>query len=106
MGENIDTGGSIDGFDFSIDPQQEKAKTLEQKSQEFMVQFYRKTMRRVLGEGTLETKSNEGGRYISRKEMEAMKKSSPAMTSTKNPGIVVSSLTTAPAWRSLVRNTR
>lgn len=78
MDEDIDTGGIIDTFEFSIDPVQETARTLEHKSQKFMVGLYRKTMRRVLrAGGTLETTPNEGGRYVSRGQMEQMKKIEP-----------------------------
>ena len=77
MDEKIDTGGIIDAFDFSIDPVQQTAKSLEKKSQEFMVSLYKKTMRRVFEKGLLETTSNEGGRYISRRQMEAMKEIQP-----------------------------
>lgn len=77
MDENIDTGGIIDRFAFSIDPVQETAKSLEKKSHEFMVSLYKKTMRRVFEQGVLNTTPNEGGRYISRKQMEEMKKIEP-----------------------------
>lgn len=77
MDDQIDTGGIIDDFSFSIDPLQETATALEQKSQQFMVDLYRKTMRRVLHEETLETRPNRGGRYISLDDMEAMKKIEP-----------------------------
>lgn len=73
MDENIDTGGIIDQFTFSIDPEEETVVTLERKSQEFMLGLYKKTIRRVAREGKLATRSNAGGRYISRAEMEGMK---------------------------------
>lgn len=78
MDEEIDTGGIIDTFEFSIDPDRETAAGLEQKSQDFMLDLYRKTMRRVLHCGpTLETTPNRGGRYVSRDQMEAMKRIEP-----------------------------
>lgn len=77
MDEKIDSGGIIDRFEFSIDPAQETARTLEQKSQEFMVELYKKTMRRVLETGRLQAEPNGGGRYISRKEMEQLKEIRP-----------------------------
>lgn len=78
MEREIDAGGIIDSFEFSIDPVQETARTLERKSQRFMLDLYRKTMRRVLKRGTeLETRPNDGGRYISRAKMEKMKRVEP-----------------------------
>lgn len=70
----IDTGNIIDRFSFSIDSDEETALTLERKSQSFMLSLYKKVMRRVLSFGILPSEKNEGGRYVSRAEMEAMKK--------------------------------
>lgn len=69
----IDTGSIIDQFTFSIDPEEETVVSLEQKSQEFMLALYRKTIRRVARDGILPATSNKGGRYVPRKEMESMK---------------------------------
>lgn len=70
----IDTGGILDVFRFSIDPEEETARTLERKSMDFLLSLYKKTLRRVArAEGALPTTPNEGGRYVARKEMEAMK---------------------------------
>src|SRR5690606_40959507 len=69
----IDTGGIIDVFRFSIDPEEETAVSLEEKSQAFMLALYTKTIRRIREEGLLETSSNSGGRYISREEMESLR---------------------------------
>lgn len=73
----IDTGGIIDVFRFSIDPEEETARTLERTSMRFLLNLYKKTVRRVAARGVLTTSPNEGGRYISRNEMEAMKKVEP-----------------------------
>jgi len=70
----IDTGGIIDKFEFSIDPEEETVITLEEKSQDFMISLYKKTIRAIDSKGKLSTTPNVGGRYIKRSEMEAMKK--------------------------------
>lgn len=70
----IDTGGIVDVFRFSIDPEEETARTLERQSMGFLLRLYKKTVRRVTeAKGALPTMPNEGGRYVARKEMEAMK---------------------------------
>ena len=74
MDESIDTGAIIDVFTFSIDPGDETARSLERKCQQFLFALAKKTVRRVIELGRLEATKNEGGRYISRSEMEHMKK--------------------------------
>ncbi|MFZ6010082.1 MAG: formyl transferase, partial [Bacteroidota bacterium] len=74
MDAGIDTGEIIEKFEFSIDPDEETALSLERKSQEFMLSLYKKTVRDVLNKGRLKSSPNNGGRYISRKEMEQLKK--------------------------------
>lgn len=69
----IDAGPIIDSFTFSIDAEQETAQTLERKSQEFLLSLFKKTLRRIREAGRLNTKPNNGGRYISRADIEAMK---------------------------------
>jgi methionyl-tRNA formyltransferase len=77
MDAGIDTGGIIDAFRFSIDPHVETAQTLEAKSQDFMLALYRKTMRRIRQERVVPSARVEGGRYISRRQMEALKEVQP-----------------------------
>jgi methionyl-tRNA formyltransferase len=77
MDAGIDTGGIIDAFRFSIDHEEETAQSLERKSQEFMLGLYKKTLRRIRADGILPSTPNEGGRYISRSEMEDMKRIQP-----------------------------
>jgi len=72
--KGIDTGGIIDSIEFNIDEKVETAKSLEQKSQKFMKALYKRTLNAVKKSGLLNTTENVGGRYISRKEMEEMKK--------------------------------
>jgi len=71
--QNIDTGGIIDSFDFSIDPVEETAQSLERASMAFMFSLFKKTMRRAFQEGKLAAKENHGGEYTSRREMENLK---------------------------------
>jgi methionyl-tRNA formyltransferase len=74
VNEGIDTGAIIDRFEFSIDPETETAQSLEKMSMEFMLRLYKKTLRRATRDsGVLSTSSNEGGRYITRGEMEELK---------------------------------
>ncbi len=72
--DDIDEGPIIDKFEFSIDPIEETVVTLEEKSQEFIKALYKKTIREVSLKGLLNSIENKGGRYVSREEMEAMKK--------------------------------
>lgn len=71
--DQIDCGPIIDKFEFSIDPYEETAVTLEAKSQNFLESLYKKTVREVSIKGILESCENNGGIYISREEMESMK---------------------------------
>lgn len=73
----IDTGEIIDVFRFAIDPEEETARSLERTSMEFLLKLYKKTVRRSADPERLPTTPNEGGRYITRKEMEAMKRIEP-----------------------------
>jgi methionyl-tRNA formyltransferase len=75
--ESIDTGPIVDQFEFSIDPQEETAQSLEKLTIEFMQKLYKKTLSRVMQQGRLPGKKNEGGFYTSRNEMEAMKELRP-----------------------------
>ena len=75
--KGVDTGPIIERFEFSIDPEEETAVTIERKRQAFMVSLYKKVLRKALRHGLLPTVPNEGGRYISRKAMEAMKRVEP-----------------------------
>lgn len=72
--ESIDDGPIIDKFEFSIDSIEETVVTLEAKCQEFIKALYKKTIREVSLKGLLNSVENKGGRYISREEMETMKK--------------------------------
>jgi methionyl-tRNA formyltransferase len=70
----IDTGPIIDSFHFSIDPEEETLVRLEARSQEFLLDLYCKTVRRVSQGESLSTRPNIGGRYVTRKEMEELKR--------------------------------
>ena len=69
----FDTGPIIDIFSFSIDPETETARSLEEKTQSFLLALYQKTMRRILRGQSIATQPNVGGRYISREEMNSLK---------------------------------
>ena len=72
--ENFDTGDIIDVQWFNIDSDAETALSLERKAQpELFTQFVKVTSKAINSIARLPTSSNVGGRYISRKEMEAMK---------------------------------
>lgn len=77
MDEGIDTGPVIEVDRFSIDAGTETAQSLEKKSHERMVALFKKTMNRVKKEGLLPCKKLSGGRHLSRKEMEELKKIKP-----------------------------
>ncbi len=78
INEGVDTGPIIDAFDFSIDPEEETVVSLEAKSQSFLLALYKKTLRRLGAQAEpLPATPNEGGRYVSRTEMEALKKVQP-----------------------------
>jgi methionyl-tRNA formyltransferase len=80
--ENIDTGPIIEVNRFCIDDQLETVSSIEQKSQEKLFQLFVKVVSQKIeadarGEARLPTSPNTGGRYVSRKEMEAMKEIRP-----------------------------
>ena len=74
--ENIDTGEIIRVFRFSFDYRNETAVSLERKTQQIQQDLYKSVMADVLERGRLESRKQliEKGIYISRKEMNEMKK--------------------------------
>lgn len=72
--ESIDTGPIIKLSSFGIDRNNETAQSLEEKSQDALLDLFKAVTARALSsESVLPATTNEGGRYVSRKEMEAMK---------------------------------
>ena len=72
--ENIDTGGIIEIKTFSIDPESETAQSLESRTMSVLPDFVLEIFYRAIeSKALLPVKPNEGGRYISREEMESMK---------------------------------
>lgn len=72
----IDTGDIIKTYKFNFDYRLETAQTLERKTQEIQVELYKSVILDIREKGKLESfkqKANEGT-YISRVEMESMKK--------------------------------
>jgi methionyl-tRNA formyltransferase len=74
--KNFDTGNIIDVFRFSIYHKLETASTLESKSQECLLSLYKKTVLRILQTGLLPSQKQNltKGRYVTRDQMEEMKR--------------------------------
>jgi methionyl-tRNA formyltransferase len=72
--EQIDTGGIIQQFTFDIDPEEETAWSLEKVSMRFLEMLIRKIFKDLEKSAFLNTSVNSGGEYISRKQMEGLKK--------------------------------
>ncbi|WP_197046709.1 methionyl-tRNA formyltransferase [Oceanobacillus salinisoli] len=72
----IDTGNIIRTFKFNFDYRIETAATLEKKTQEIQVELFKSVILDVMSNGRLESikQENNQGVYISRSEMEEMKK--------------------------------
>lgn len=77
MDEGIDTGPIIEVDRFAINAATETAQSLEKKSHKRMIELFKKTLNRVKEEGILSSKKMVGGRHLSRKEMEELKKINP-----------------------------
>lgn len=75
--EDIDTGEIIEVDRFSIDPERETVVTLEGTSMRRLLEQAFRVVEKVERQGRLAGRPNEGGRYISRREMEAMKEIRP-----------------------------
>ena len=76
VSEKIDEGRIIKVFQFDFDYRQETAYSLEKKTQDIQCQLYKKILMDVMEKGVLDSEVQEinEGIYISRKEMEEMKK--------------------------------
>lgn len=76
--EDIDTGEIVEVRKFPISKESETAKSLESKSQEYLLeQFFRVVDIALESPHRLPTQPNKGGRYVTRNEMEAMKEIKP-----------------------------
>ncbi len=75
--EDIDTGPIIECLRFPIEADSMTARSLERLAQDFLLQLFKRTVSRICQGEEIETTSNSGGRYISRAEMEAMKRVMP-----------------------------
>lgn len=72
--EKIDTGEIIEVASFPIDRERETTQSLEATTQPLLFQLFVRTVEKIIAVGEkLDTIPNQGGRYISRAEMEAMK---------------------------------
>lgn len=76
VNSNIDTGDIIRTYKFNFDYRLETAQTLERKTQEILKQLYKSVLLDIKEKGKLSStkQSYKDGKYISRKEMETMKK--------------------------------
>ena len=77
MDEGIDTGPIIEVDRFPINAQTLTTQSLEKLSHKRMLNLFRRTLERVKKDGVLPSKRMTGGRYLSRKEMEELKKIQP-----------------------------
>jgi len=73
VNKDIDDGKIIKKFHFSIDSENETAMSLETTSQMFIESLYKNIINLVSKQGILKSAENNGGKYISREEMESMK---------------------------------
>lgn len=72
--ENVDTGPIINSLSLSISAERETAQSLEKRCQPLLFELFKSVVGEILSsESMLPTTPNEGGRYITRDEMEAMK---------------------------------
>lgn len=71
---DIDTGPIIECLEFPIDADTITARSLERQSQIFLLDLFKRTISRFARGETIDTTPNRGGRYISRVEMESMKR--------------------------------
>jgi methionyl-tRNA formyltransferase len=70
---NIDTGDIIEVREFSIDPENETVVSLENRCRDELFFLFKGTIDSICAGQKLNRYPNIGGRYISRKDMEAMK---------------------------------
>jgi len=75
----IDTGPIIEVAPVPLDAERDTAVELEARSMDALLALYRRTLSRAAtSESQLPTEENRGGRYVTRAEMEAMKRIAPA----------------------------
>ena len=73
--ESIDTGEIISLEWFPIDPEAETAKTLEAKSQIALAKLFQRIFSAIFNSRSyLPSRPNQGGKYLSRAELESMKR--------------------------------
>jgi len=72
--ESFDTGDIIKTVKFNINPENETAFSLEQKSQSFLLSLFKEIIEIIMVEGHLSRHQQEGGRYISKTEFENLRK--------------------------------
>lgn len=72
--ETLDTGDIIKVCRFDINPEEETAFSLEQKSQDQLLKLFKEVMDMVCTNGSLSRTPQGKGRYITREEFEQLKK--------------------------------
>jgi len=70
---DIDTGDIIKVHEFAIDPENETVVSLESRCRDELFSLFKETIGSICAGRKLNRYPNIGGRYISRKDMEAMK---------------------------------
>lgn len=76
---DIDTGPIVEVLDFPIDPARETARSLEATSQGFLLELFGRVWDQCKTDvAGLSRLPNEGGRHLSRNQLEAMKRIDPA----------------------------
>ncbi len=71
--EQFDSGPIIEVLNFPIDHQSETAFSLEEKSQEKLLQLFKSVINKFLSGQPIPTKKNEGGFYLTSKQLEDLK---------------------------------
>ena len=78
--ESIDTGDIIRVRKFEINPDEETAYSLEQKSQRFLIELFKEVIDELCEKGSLPRIPQRGGRYISKQDFEKLRRIQPEDT--------------------------
>ena len=75
--EDFDSGPIISVKKFSIDPERETAHSLEKKTQEALLELFKEVMEVFLAGDEIAVRPNEGGLYLTQKQLEKLKEINP-----------------------------
>jgi len=78
--ESIDSGDIIEVIKFEIDPKNETSFSLEQKSQVFLLELFKKVITNALSNNSLPRSSQHNGKYYSKTDFEKLRKINPQDT--------------------------